>query len=109
MKCKTNDIFISVYIPKMTEAQTIVQERYEKLQSLNQFKMLDKVSIVSGFYEWQTGVIFAESEFVRNPNQDINELYPEGICTVYKVAIQDKEEKTIDIREVEARHIVLQS
>lgn len=93
----------------MTEAQKIVQERYEKLQALNQFKMLDKVSIVSGFYKGQKWVIFAESEFVRNPNQDTNELYPEWICTIYKVAIQDEEDKTIDIREVEARHIVLQS
>lgn len=93
----------------MKEAQTIVQDRYDAIRNLPQFKMLDKVSIISWFYEWQTGVIFAEQDFVRNPNQDINELYPEGICISYKVAIQDEEDKTIDIRVVETRHIVLQS
>lgn len=93
----------------MTEAKQIALDRYEKLKELNQFKMLDKVSIVSGFYEWQKWVIFAEQDFVRDPNQNTNDLYPEGICTVYKVAIQDEDDKTIDIREVEARHIILQS
>lgn len=90
-------------------AQEIVSERYENLKQLPQFKMLDKVKLISWFYEWQSGVIFAEQDFVRNPKQDINDIYSEGICTSYKVAIQDNDEKTIDIREVETRHILLQS
>jgi len=90
-------------------AEEIRLERYEPLKKFPQFKMLDKVKIVSWFYEGQKGVIFAESEFVRDPSQDTNDLYPEWICTVYKVAIQDEEDKTIDMRDVEVRDIVLQS
>ena len=93
----------------MTDAQKIALDRYEQLQSLSQFKMLDKVEIIDWFYKGQKGVIFAEVNLVRDPKQDTNEIYPEWICTAYIVALQDEEDKVIDRREVEARHIVLQS
>jgi len=88
-----------------TEAEQIRLARFAELKSLSQFKMMDKVEITGGFYEWQKGIIFAERDFVRDPSQDVNSTYQEWVCISYEVVIQDEEEKTIDRREVESRYL----
>jgi len=92
-------------VDKLTEAEEIRLARYSELKTLEQFKMMDKVEITGGFYEWQKGIIFAERDFVRDPSEDTNSTYQEWVCISYEVVIQDNEEKTIDRREVESRYI----